>query len=350
MFIERKLTDEFDHLIQYVSHINQLDGGTALALIVIRNGAIVTEHYEGFHSPTPNARAIQPDSQFNVASARKGYIGMAVAMAAHEGKIASIDDLVTDYLPELNRDIMARTTIRHLLTHTHGIEYDYKDNRRLYREFAVGTDWAYRGANIIMLTEIVERTMGKTVAELLQQYVFDPLGFTETGWRNQAEEHMVEIVTDDVDKPSYFELGTNTTGGGDQSNLYASAREFAYWGYLHLRKGCIDGRQVVPRAVIDMATSVQSPPTEDLKRPQNGFLWYVKERNAELSEIGDAAPAGTFQILGITGPLILAIPKHDIVVARMYSNYGNYGGPDGTEWLKYLREFGDEVMKCVEPR
>jgi hypothetical protein len=44
-------------------------------------------------------------------------------------------------------------------------------------------------------------------------------------------------------------------------NMYLSTRELAYWGYLHLNKGKINEKQIVPREIIDMATSLQSPLT-----------------------------------------------------------------------------------------
>lgn len=82
--------------------------------------------------------------------------------------------------------------------------------------------------------------------------------------------------------------------------------------------------------------------------PQNGFLWYVKSRRSALSEIGDTLPNGAYQILGVTGPLVLVIPKCDAVVVRMYNKRDNYGGPDGSRWLQYLKDFGNQVMRTVQ--
>jgi CubicO group peptidase (beta-lactamase class C family) len=346
MFIDRSLTGQFDGLIKYASQINRLNGGTGMALIVIQHDRVVAEHYEGTHSRSADSRPVQADSQFNVASARKSYIAFAAALAVYEGKIASIDDLVTDYLPELDHELMRHTTIRHLLTHTHGIEYE--ENGRLYREFEPGTSWAYRSANIIMLTQIIERTMGRTVSDILRESVFRPLGFEETAWRTTPCDKLVEIIADEGTALGSLGLGTNATGAGDQRNLYVSAREFAYWGYFHLRRGLINGNQIAPPEVFDLITSVRTPPLSNVDLPQNGFLWYVKGRRSALSEIGDTLPNGTYQILGVTGPLVLVIPKYDAVVVRMYNKRGNYGGHDGSQWLQYLKDFGDQVRRTVQ--
>jgi hypothetical protein len=87
---------------------------------------------------------------------------------------------------------------------------------------------------------------------------------------------------------------------GDKMNMYLSTRELAYWGYLHLNKGKINEKQIVPREIIDMATSLQSPLTIHKELLQNGFLWLVKDLPATKTEIGHQVPKGSYQILGFT--------------------------------------------------
>jgi CubicO group peptidase (beta-lactamase class C family) len=74
---------------------------------------------------------VQLDTQFHVASVKKSYIGFAVAYAVYYGYIKSIDDLVLKYLPTLDESTWDGTTIRHLLTHTHGLS---QTNQTIYRE------------------------------------------------------------------------------------------------------------------------------------------------------------------------------------------------------------------------
>lgn len=331
-------THQFDPLVSYAQEIHRLNEGSGCAVVVIQQDRIVTESYSGFHSQLAGARPIQADSQFNVASARKSYIGYAIAYAVHQGLINSLDDLVSDYLPEVDRTALADTTIRHLVTHTHGLGSDEQGN--LIREFEVGRNWAYRGENVLMAAEIVRRVTGRTVAQVLQETVFEPLGWSETGWRTEPNERLVQVIESPAEPPEW-RLGTPDGAG---SNLFASAREFAYWGYLHLKKGRMGERQIVPEAVIELATTRQSPPLPDPDLPEQGLFWYVKSLPAKRSEIGAEVPNGSYQILGINGPLVLVIPAHDLVVVRMSNKRRNYGG---AEYLRYLREFGDQVMKCL---
>ncbi|HEY2493303.1 MAG TPA: serine hydrolase domain-containing protein [Paenibacillus sp.] len=70
-----------------------------------------------------------------------------------------------------------KTTIRHILTHTHGLEII---EGIIDRGFYPGQRWAYRGIGVDMLTQIVLITTGKTVAEIVSEQVFQPLKFKES--------------------------------------------------------------------------------------------------------------------------------------------------------------------------
>jgi CubicO group peptidase (beta-lactamase class C family) len=144
-----------------------------------------------------------------------------------------------------------------------------------------------------------------------------------------------------IDKPNEvatYKLGS--TDDGSDSNLHTTAREFALWGNLHLNNGFVNGKQIVPKEVIQLATKVQNPNYKDKDTPQNGLFWYVQDRPSLESEIGERVPEGSYQILGITGPTLLVIPNHNLVVAKMYNKRYNYGGDN---YLHYLREFSNIV-------
>ncbi|TLS36815.1 serine hydrolase domain-containing protein [Pseudalkalibacillus caeni] len=332
-------TDQFDSLVDYAKKINQLNGGSAEAVFVIHDGQVVTEYYGGTHSHNQASRQVDEHSRFHVASVRKSYLGFAVALAVFEGKINSIDDNVLDYLPDYDKNVVINTTLRHLLTHTHGLSEN--GSGELIRRFAPGTNWAYEDSNIRMLTEIVERVFDKSLASLLQERVFQPLQLTRTGWPAVKDEELVSVIG---------EAGQETDPLSDSmkdnaKKLYVSAKELAYWGYFHLKKGMIDGKQVLPKEVFKMATGIQSPLMVDRELPQNGFLWFVKEFDAKMNEIGKDVPLGSFQILGVTGPMLLVVPEQDLVVVRMFNKRYNYDGKEG--YLYYIREFGNKTIKCL---
>ena len=337
MIINEKINSQFNSVVLNVRKTSELVDCSGASVFIIHNDNIVTEEYWGKHSKSPHSRHIQEDTQFHVASVRKSYIGFAVAYAVYKGYINSIDDSIKKYLPSNNIPILNGTTIRHLLTHTHGL---MSINGEIYREFTPGENWSYRGIGIDMLIQIVKNTTGKSVTEIVANNVFKPLNFSETGWYGDINEKLVDVIRDPND-PNWT---TSKSSDGDKMHMYVSSRELAKWGYLHLKKGYVNGEQIVPNEIIDIATAVQSPNSLDVDLPQNGYFWFVKEMPARKSEIGELVPKGSFQILGYTGVTLLVIPQHNLVTVRAFNSFGS---PNGFDYLADVREFGDTIMTCL---
>ncbi|HHB1653273.1 MULTISPECIES: serine hydrolase [Bacillus cereus group] len=325
----------YDKLISWVEDIKEKNHSSATALCIIKDNKIVLEHYSGYHSNTSTTKRVTASSQFNVASARKSYLGLMIAYALYEGKINSIDDEAIKYFKDFDPALLSKTTIRHLVTHSHGLEET--NDRTIFREFAPGQSWAYRDINVRMMTRLIYQLYNKSFPELLKERVFKPANFQETGWRVQRDENLVDVVNN-PNEDAISEIGT--VDDGTEKNLFVSAREFAQWGNLHLNQGGIDGKQIVPKEVIKIATSLQSPTYINKELPQNGLFWFIQNEPARLSELGERVPKGAYQILGITGPTILVIPEYNVVVAKMYNKRYNYGGDN---YLYYLREFSNLV-------
>ncbi|WP_242239982.1 serine hydrolase [Bacillus cereus group sp. BfR-BA-01309] len=308
---------------------------SATALCIIKDNKIVLEHYSGYHSNTSTNKKVTASSQFNVASARKSYLGLMVAFALNEGKINSIDDKAIKYFKDFDPVLLGKTTIRHLVTHSHGI--GETNDGTIFREFEPGQAWAYRDVNVRMITRLIYQLYNKSFPELLKERVFTPANFQETGWRIQQNENLVKVVNN-PSEDAINEIGT--VDDGTQKNLFVSAREFAQWGNLHLNQGMINGKQMVPKEVIKIATSLQSPAFANKELPQNGLFWFIQNEPALSNELGERVPKGSYQILGITGPTLLVIPEYNVVVAKMYNKRYNYGGDN---YLYYLREFSNLV-------
>ncbi|SCB79766.1 CubicO group peptidase, beta-lactamase class C family [[Bacillus] enclensis] len=311
---------------------------TGASTFIIHGDEVVFEQYLGRQSAADDARMVQADTQFHIASVRKTYIGFAVSYALHYGYIKNIDDKVICYLPDLDEPAWKPVTIRHLLTHTHGLK---TEEGKTYREFEPGTDWSYKQIGIEALTRLVKVTTGNSVAEILHEAVFTPLGLSESDWYAEKNERLVDVI---LRYEGDEDWRTSESTEGDKMNMYVSTRELAYWGYFHLKKGKINGKQIVPREIIDMAVSLQSPATLHKDAPQNGFLWFVKDLPANKTEIGPLVPEGSYQLLGFTNATVLVIPEKDLVAVRMFNSFGS---PEGYDYLEDVRSFGDTVMECV---
>ncbi|MER2006954.1 MAG: serine hydrolase domain-containing protein [Psychrobacillus sp.] len=338
MQLNKNIQARFNPVIDHVKNTYNSVYATGAAVIVIHKDEIVAERYWGTQSSRPEAREVQEDTQFHVASVRKSYIGFAVAYAVHHGYIDSIDDEVTKYIADLEEEVFRGTTIRHLLTHTHGLT---ELEGKVIREFLPGESWAYRQVNINLLTQIVKVTTGQTVADLLKEKVFLPLGLKESNWYTEIHPNLADVI-DPSGQPK--EIPTSSAEG-DQTNMFTSTRDLAYWGYLHLKQGYIDNEQIIPQEIIQLSTSLISPNTMDKDLPQHGFLWFVKDLPAKKTELGELVPRGSYQILGFTGVAVLVIPEHEIVAVRMVNSFGS---PENHDFLADIRSFGDSVMKSIK--
>jgi len=338
MVLTKNLTNQFNEVKKHVKNTANSVTCSGGAVMVILKDQVVHEDYFGRQSLADHARDVQADTQFHVASVRKTYIGFAAAYAVYSGCIASIDDPVVRYLPMLDSELLAGTTIRHLLTHTHGLMQ--KENH-VIREFPAGTNWAYRAIGIEWMTQIIKETTGKTVAELIQTLICEPLDFKETGWYAEKHKQLVDVIIQNPNDPSWY---TSNSIDGDKMNMYVSARELALWGYLHLNQGVINGKRLVPKEVIELVVSVQSPILQDNNLPQNGFLWFVKEYPALKTEIGSQVPTCSYQILGYTNTALLVVPEHNLVAVRMLNSFGS---PPEYDYLQDIRSFGDTLIHCL---
>lgn len=332
----RKEDSTFKDVQTHVRESAEKLGASGAALFIIHNDKIVTESYFGKQSKDKNSRDVQQDTQFHIASVRKAYIGFAAAYAIHNGYF-SIDDPVRQFVEDTHESAYKGVTIRHLLTHTHGL---FKKDGKLVSEYISGESWAYRGPNIDLLTMTIEKTTGKSVADIIKEQVIDPAGFQSTEWIKMSQPHdkIVDLIRD-ADNPYWTE--TDIVDGSEM-NMYVSAKELALFGYLHLNEGEWGGKQIIPKEIIQMATSIQTPNPE-LPIHKNGFLWFVKDTNHSFNQIGDIVPKGSYQLLGYTNVALLVIPEENVVAVRMFNRYGS---PEGFDYLNDIRSFGDIVYNC----
>jgi CubicO group peptidase (beta-lactamase class C family) len=138
-----------------------------------------------------------PDSLFQVGSITKVYTATVVLRLVEQGRI-TLDTPVVQVLPRFrvaDPDVTARITVRHLLTHTSGIDGDFfRDTGRgddcLARyvdacaELAAchppGAAMSYCNSGYSILGRVVEVLTGRTWDEALRELLLSPLGLTAT--------------------------------------------------------------------------------------------------------------------------------------------------------------------------
>ena len=101
---------------------------TVCFLVVEKEKIIYEKYWNGFDAQQPT----------NTFSAVKSIISLLIGIAIDEGNISSIDQHVSDFLPEYKKGDKAKITIRHLLTMSSGLNWSesrknpYSDNARAY--------------------------------------------------------------------------------------------------------------------------------------------------------------------------------------------------------------------------
>jgi len=145
-----------------------------------------------------------PATIFEGGSVSKQFTAAAVILLVLDGKL-SLDDDVREYVPEVP-DYGATITLRHLLTHTSGLR-DWGSvadisgwgrqnrththahvldivSRQSALNFPPGQEHSYCNTGFNLLAIVVGRVSGIPFAEFSRQRIFEPLGMTNTQWRD----------------------------------------------------------------------------------------------------------------------------------------------------------------------
>jgi CubicO group peptidase (beta-lactamase class C family) len=296
-----------------------LRGTDTRAFVVVHRGRVVYERYDGGSGPTTL------ETSFSVA---KSFVSALVGIAIDEGRIGSVDDPVTRYVPELAaRDPrFQQITLRDLLTMSSGLRYQESsfpsprgddtstyygiDLRKLALEHTEieqppGQRWHYNNYNPLLLGLVLERATGMSVAEYMASRLWQPLGASsDASWSLDSTRSGFEKM---------------------ESGLNATALDHARFGLLFLHGGQWNGRCIVSRGWVRDATRVHT--ATDFPNPY-GYFWWI-----------DGKRPDRFYAFGNYGQYIYVDPRADVVVVRLGSDWG-FGNE---QWLATFRAIADQL-------
>lgn len=162
-----------------------LDSLHTVSFLVIHRDSIVFESYRDGWNDTLTS---------NIYSATKTIVGLLAGIALDEGKIHSLDDPVSRYIPSYTQGMQADVTLRHLLTMSGGMAWDeayaslfsvtthgYYGND-LY-DLVTGLDvvdqpgiqYSYRSGETQLLAFIIEAATGQTLSEYAEEKLWKPM-------------------------------------------------------------------------------------------------------------------------------------------------------------------------------
>ena len=225
-----------------------------------------------------NPRLLTVDAIFRIASMTKPVTSVAAMQLVEQGRLR-LDDPVTKYLPELAnlkvfesfdgrtgayavRPATTTLTVRHLLTHTSGLGYNFtspvvrdfkpRDGEQYAAGpllFEPGAQWLY-GTSTDWVGRLVESISGKTLDAYVRERILGPLGMVDTFY-NVPENKQHRLVTVhrrrsdgsfEVDPNQPPIAVTRFSGGG---GLASTATDYARFLQMLLNGGTSGGSRIL---------------------------------------------------------------------------------------------------------
>lgn len=166
---------------------------------------------------------------------------------------------------------------------------------------APGSHYEYNDTRINRFALSLLRVFGQPVPEVFQQQVMDPIG-ASSSWK-WLPYHNSYVELNGKQLPSVS--GGTRWGGG----MWIDSWDMARFGYLWLRQGVWNGRQILP------ASYVKAALTPSAHGPDYGYLWWLNTKGKNLPGL----PANAYAALGAGSNTIVISPDHDLVVWRWHA-------------------------------
>lgn len=299
-------------------------GQRSAAVLVVHDGKLRLERYGlGFDG----------SGRWTSFSVAKSFTSTLVGAALKDGFIRSLEDKVSDYIPELNGSAYDVVSVRQLLTMTSGVKWneDYADPhsdvakfnnyqpqdgmealvsymRQLPREVPPGTRWHYSTGETNLVGMLVQKATQKPLATYLAEKIWGPAGMEQQAtWLLSKTGHEI---------------------GG--CCVQAAARDYARMGLFILNGGQVNGQSIVPDGWWQEATTQRV----DIGFPGRGYgyQWWTYDN-------------GSYTARGIFGQGIFIDPQRKLVIV---SNANWAGGARDPQATAAREAFYREVQRSID--
>lgn len=264
------------------------------AAILIQGNYIIAEYYgEGYDK----------SSLVTSWSVAKSFTSTLIGIAIDEGYINSINDPITNYLPEWKGKDQDNILLKHLLAMQSGMDdhplagvvfstnmVKYSLDRDVLRP--PETAFSYSNEDSMLLGEILENATGFSVQDYADKKLFNILEIEDKWWTDQA--------------------GNTVTYAG----LDMNPRDFAKFGLMVAQDGKWENKEVVSSEWLETATNNYN----DLA--PYGFQWWT-------SNSPDEKEYNFFSAKGLDGQLIYVWPEIDLVFVR-FTKYQHVGDKESS--------------------
>ena len=261
------------------------------SMMIVRHGKVVAE---GWWNP------YRPDLRHTMYSCSKSFTATAVGLAVSEGKLKVTDKVISffpDKLPEKISDNLAALEVKDLLSMSVGMEKEpghimggndwIKSFLAWPIENKPGTKFLYNSAATYMLSAIIQKVTGQKIIDYLTPRLFEPLGIKNIDW---------EVDPNDI----------NVGGWG----LRLKTEDMAKFGQLFLQKGKWNGKQVLPEAWVNEASTMKIMQKPDASADELAKSDWLQGYCYQMWRCRNNGYRGD----GANGQFIIMLPEKDAVV------------------------------------
>lgn len=265
------------------------------SLLIVRHGRLVVEAY---YAPYTG------DIPHQIFSSTKAVISTLLGMVYKDGLLDRLDHPMVDFFNDRQianfDDKKKAITVQNLLDMTSGLDWDQgiegggkeqsdhdKNESANWTQFILNRPMAhppgevfyYNNGNPDLVSAIITKLTHRLAEDYARQRLFEPLGIVDWHWDRD---------------PQYLTIG--------EGMLYLLPRDMAKLGYLYLRHGEWEGRQLLPNGWADVLSHalVNMLASWDAKLSYSNFFWVFPDRRA-------------YMFNGKNGQYIFVFPDQDIV-------------------------------------
>jgi CubicO group peptidase (beta-lactamase class C family) len=350
--------------------------------VVGRKDAIVSYEAIGLQNletRTPMAR----DTLFRIASMTKPITAIGIMILADEGRLKA-EDPVEKYLPEFRGQMLVAErkpdmitlkkparpiTLRDLLTHTSGLQTDFrpgltdlyiKRNHTLAEgvmafsqrplDFEPGSKWAYCNPGIDTLGRIIEVVSHQFYEDFLRTRIFQPLGMTATTF--YPTDGQLERAAVTYGKQNGKLVPTPNTIIGSPvgaryavpaGGLYSTGSDLAKLYQMMLNRGTLGSTRILSPEGVATMTKVQTGDLECGFVPgmSFGYGWAVVR---EPKDVTYMLSPGSYGHGGAFGTQAWLDPTRDLFVVLLIQRTG-LPNSDASSMRKALQEAAVSIIK-----
>lgn len=286
-------SNQIDEVFSFLKSAN----APGAAVLVIHDGKVVFRKGYGV-TDLRTKYAIEPNTDFRLASFTKQFTATCIMLLVHDGKLR-YDQHLIDIFPEFPTYGRA-ITIRNLLNHTSGLP-DYEDilmkqypntppekipqildagvlkllEQQSAGKFLPWTNWEYSNSGYATLAMIVEKVSGKPFGQFLHDRIFAPLAMDNTlayeKGKNEVP-HRAYGHTKDGDVFKETDQSPTSAVLGD-GGIYTSIDDLVKWDRALREHTLVSETEMQPALTpVHVADAL---PTSEGRSVSYGFGWFL---------------------------------------------------------------------------